>query len=217
MDVCIATLNCYDLLQRCIDSIMAGTLLPERILVVDNGGNLSKEIYSDNPRVQISSPGENIGVAATWNWFITHTKDARIISNDDIVFAPDTVARMQEAIDKGALFVHGNDTIGGFSLFALSDAAVKLVGVFDEGISPKYAYYEDNDYAYRLRLAGIKREDVETQIFHTGSATLRRYTPAEEAEHWRKFSLAKMNYILKWGGEPSHETRDAVYERDLPT
>ena len=216
MDVCIATLNCYDLLERCINSIMAGTVLPERILVVDNGGSLLKQMYEDNPLVQISTPGENIGVAATWNWFITHTKVARIITNDDIIFAPDTIARMQEAIDKGALFVHGNNATGGFSLFALTDVAVDLVGMFDEGISPKYAYYEDNDYAYRLKLAGIEREDVATEIFHTGSATLRRYTHQEEQEHWRKFLIANLNYIAKWGGEPGHETRNTVYERDLP-
>lgn len=216
MDVCIPTLNCYDLLQRCVTSILAGTVVPDRILIIDNGLALQGNVTFDDPRIQIFTPSENMGVAASWNWFLAHTDKARIITNDDIIFAPDTVARMNEAVNNGALFVHGNEATGGFSLFAVTDEAVNKVGLFDEGISPKYAYYEDNDYAYRLKLAGITREDVETAIFHTGSAALRRYSPIQETEHWRKFLIAKLNYVKKWGGEPSHETVTIPYERDLP-
>lgn len=206
MDVCIATLNCYDLLQRCVDSILAGTVLPERILIVDNGGNMPEGMFSDNPSILVHTPPENMGVAATWNWFIANTIKVRAISNDDVIFAKNTLEQMTLAVQNGMGFVHGNNAIAGFSLFALTDDVINSVGLFDETISPKYGYYEDNDYSYRMDLLGIPRGDVVTDVFHTGSATLRRYSPTEETEHWRKYTIAKQNYIKKWGGEPTHET-----------
>ncbi len=40
----------------------------------------------------------------------------------------------------------------GWSCFALTASAVKTIGTFDENIYP--VYYEDQDYEWRLELAG---------------------------------------------------------------
>lgn len=207
LPVCFPTVNCYDLLQRGIESVLRGTVQPSKIIVVDNGGMLS--VYARDwkyPNVEIYRPPENLGVAATWNWFIQHTEGRRIISNDDIEFAPDTIEKMEALLDEGHGLVCANQTLCDFSCFAITDEMVSKIGYFDEDISPKYAYYEDNDYKYRMKLAGQWMVDAKTAIIHGGSITLKRYSPKGQEEHWRKFGIAQGNYVRKWGGLPDRET-----------
>lgn len=207
----ILTFNRYDLLLKAIDSAMHGTVKPDKILIVDNGGILNNPM-GDN--VEIYRPGYNMGVAAGWNYIIKNTSEHRIIINDDIEFRPSTIEKIINRLNEGpGLVMTVLPALNGFSCFAIKDSFVEKVGYFDEEISPGYAYYEDNDYVRRIVLAGLSAEVVTSgaEAIHTTSSTLAAFTPAQQMEHGRKFALAQNNYIRKWGGMPLQEIYTIPY------
>jgi GT2 family glycosyltransferase len=121
---------------------------------------------------------------------------------------------MVDKLDKGAEWTcicRPYGIINGFSCFGVQDSYIKKVGYFDETISPNYAYFEDNDAAYRMKLAGVIGVDSEAEAVHDTSSTLKAFTPEQTAMHHIKFNLAQNNYIKKWGGLPLHETYRTPY------
>ena len=204
INLCIPTLNRYDLLIEELKTADFGELPPDHIYIFDNGGQLR----TDNPRVTVINTPTNLGVAKAWNWFILNVSEARIIANDDLEFGPLTIKNMVEALENGAEFVGLNNITGLnlFSLFTISDSCVEKVGLFDEGISPNYAYFEDNDYHRRMELLGIPTTYVAGDVIHKSSSTMAVYTEEQLKLHHEKFRRAKANYILKWKGEPGKET-----------
>ncbi|NQW46215.1 MAG: glycosyltransferase, partial [Planctomycetes bacterium] len=144
----------YGLLAMLIKSALAGTLVPERIVVVDNGCAFDAQYRGPLERVEVIRPATNEGCAAGWNRILraaSASGDEIILANDDIVLRPDGVEMMirQLRADRGASVVRGH----GFSLFCLSQQTWRRVGSFDERFWP--AYLEDKDYRYRLTLAGV--------------------------------------------------------------
>jgi GT2 family glycosyltransferase len=198
----IPTLNRFDLLDQCIDSALAGTVRPDHILVVDNSAGHCPQ-RSD---VAYIVPGSNVGVAHAWNILVaTSAPHQLILSNDDIVFAPDTVAELLRVAEAapGAGIV---STIEGqrFSLFWLNRLAYESIGPFDEQFWP--AYFEDNDYARRLALAGWTLPVAPTGVEHGGSSTIRAFSQQQaQAEH-EYFRANEARYVAKWGGGPHRET-----------
>ncbi len=88
-----------------------------------------------------------------------------------------------------------------FSAFMLNRKCWEVVGEFDEIFFP--AYYEDNDYHYRIQLAGMDAITYPpAMFFHWGSATqleaLNRPLTDSSNQH--------AQYIRKWGGDPTKET-----------
>jgi GT2 family glycosyltransferase len=206
----IPTLNRYDLLQKCVESAMQGTLKPDKILIVDNGGRIDEMgcVFPPEANIEIYRPGFNTGCAGGWNFIIKNTEDKRIIVNDDIQFCPNTIELMVDKLNKGAHFVwvcKPYGTLNGFSCFAVADKLVKEIGYFDEEISPGYAYFEDNDYHARMALAGITEVDSEAEAIHATSSTLAAFTPEQQRDHHRRFELAQRNYLRKWRALPGHE------------
>ena len=199
---CVPTLICYDLLDECIRAVNNGTVVPEHIYVVDNGGTYENK-YSN---VIVVKPGHNVGCAASWNYFLMNAEGPWIISNDDIIPEEHAIEEMLKAYDEnnivGSTLLRGNL----FSFFMLSQSIIDKVGYFDEKISPSYAYFEDNDYMRRCTLAGIGVVTANAVVEHKHSATLNRMPKEMKAQHNRRFELARNNYIKKWGGMPDKET-----------
>lgn len=208
--ICIPTLVRYDCLIRAIESAEKGTLVPDKYLVIDNGGNLS---YT-HPKMIVYKPSRNIGVAASWNYFIRHAKGYRIIINDDIIFYPETIEKFISNLEEDK-FCSPSNIIekNSFSCFYLPDAVVDRVGYFDEAISPGWGYYEDNDYYRRMKLIGIDMVSIPSEVDHVGSATLKALKGPEEKAHHQRFEIAKANYLRKWGGLPAQETFSTPYNR----
>lgn len=200
----IPTLSRYDLLDFCIASASKGIVKPDKYIVIDNGGLYT---YEGRENVEVISYGYNIGVAKSWNYFINNVPEIRIISNDDIQFYPETIKELVDGYNFSA--ITSLKIMGGFntySLYIFPDSLKPVVGLFDESISPNYAYYEDNDFAYRMGLVGHGSHLIENvRVGHFGSATLRQMNPTQMTEHHKKFRLAQSNYINKWGGLPGEE------------
>lgn len=92
-----------------------------------------------------------------------------------------------------------------FSCFILPDKIINDVGLFDEWISPKYAYFEDNDYSHRMSLKGYGIKQCEAVVRHGGSSTIKNFDRTSMNAHHEKFRLARSHYVKKWGGEPGSE------------
>jgi len=170
--------------------------------VIDNGQDARRlKMAMDASPVPFLTyaPDVPMGVAESWNWFINNVPDDRILSNDDIVFGPRSLALMA-ASKADLVWAKGC----GFSCFMIRDTCIEKLGYFDESISPGYGYYEDCDYLQRLDGKGTRErsadaEEVDAGIVHLKSQTLVQSTPEEMLEHHRKFCVAQHNYAKKWG------------------
>ena len=207
VNLCIPTLNRYDLIWECVRSAYEGTVKPDNVFIIDNGGSLER--IPEFPDVYLYRQEQNIGVAASWNAFISNVEEYRLICNDDIKFYSQTIETLLENYDENHITYAFSykDQANSFSCFLLSDKIIKAVGLFDDSISPGYAYFEDNDYSHRLSKEGFGSKPVLCEIEHTGSATLKKYTSTETQLHHHLFRIAQRNYIDKWGGLPGKETR----------
>ena len=206
----IPTLNRYDLLPGAIRALSSGTVCPDEIHVIDNGG-----VCPDMRSVRVTRPGCNLGVAASWNLGIrdAHARNAiPIVLNDDIAVAADAVANMLAHISNGAPLVCCNEGPPGvgqcWAMFSQTQEVTRRVGWYDEGFWP--AYYEDCDYAQRLKRANIPvllASDVFIAYTDGGAGATGRALGTHET---RLFALAKernrQRYVRKWGGMPGYET-----------
>ena len=222
--LCVPTLSRYDLLARAVSSARAGALPPSRVLVIDNGGGLAEymrtrpdvwpaelaaavEVHTfPQPGAPPGKPSvRNLGVAASWNWFMRNVpQDYVVISNDDVGFRPRTIEALVATAEKMPGQVFFCASVGqAFSLYLLRKRALDLVGPFDENFWP--AYFEDGDYARRLALLG-QRENFSGEGYeHEGSATVRVADPDMRRRHHGWFDANSKYYVRKWGGPPHHE------------
>ena len=192
----IPTLNRYDLLTLALEDIFNSSIVPESVIIIDNGGDFK----SDDKRVQIIRPRKNLGVSGSWNLLM------KLSSPTQIVICNDDIRLDKESIEM--LLSHEEDFIGTkdaswFTFFRIKHEAWEKVGPFDEAFFP--AYYEDNDYYYRCKLAGISMQDFNVKISHAGSATIGKFSGHQRAEFNARFAACRQRYIEKWGGMPTDE------------
>ena len=211
----IPVLNYYQGLFRLLtdlDICNKKSNLIEKVIVVDNGGQgkfVSDKSFSFDCLVH--NPEKNMGLAWAWNYILDNSAGTRLIANDDIRVSENFLSGFIEKIDTESVcyFQSVGCSLNAFSLFTITDYVVDKVGLFDEAISPNYAYFEDNDYFYRMERVGIELKQItlaeDINISHGGSKTLHNLNPEDSRAHNAKFELAKKNYIKKWGGIPRQE------------
>lgn len=192
----IPTLNRYDLLKPTLERY-ASDFPGVGIFIVDNG---RQGIESRNG-VRIIRPNRNIGVAASWNLMcelIFRRHPVAIMLNDDVYWGQTKGAVIEELMTSGEGFIASER---GWCNFAIRRETWKKVGKFDERFYP--AYYEDNDYGYRmLYLHGVsyKISPLFTPIEYRVSQTIEKDPSVN-----KNFERNKRYYIRKWGGEPGQE------------
>jgi len=207
VDVCITVLNRYDLLRKCLESLIIAKRRG-KVFVIDNGTNSEKmaECVKDLPFDVIVLNTRRLGLAESWNIFIANTSGSRIISNDDIEFSADSIETLAKC-SADLVFPQGI----GYSCFLLRDSCVNKIGKFDESISPGFAYFEDCDYTNRIEVYckenpadPIAMEDVPNHgIAHTKNGTQRAIiSESEKIEYKRRYFTAQENFTAKWGSLP---------------
>lgn len=98
-----------------------------------------------------------------------------------------------------------------FSAFMITKEGYEKVGEFDENFSP--AYFEDNDYHYRINLAGLKAITVPMAVYyHYGSRTSVEGLPRSIERH-QSFERNRQYYIKKWGGMPGKENYKTPFNK----
>lgn len=214
VNICVPTLNRYDLLQKLIDSCEKSNILPTKYYVVDNGVKLlPKELNIPRKNLELLKPRYNLGVAASWNYFLKNVPEYIIICNDDLEFYEDTIEVLINEYDPNyIIYPGGNPSSNSFSCYLIPNNIIDEIGYFDESLSPRYGYFEDNDYHYRMLLKGYTIKPIENcRIDHLGSGTMRKLSEIEEALHHDKFRIAQQHYLEKWGGPPGKEKYKEPY------
>jgi len=169
----------------------------------------------------------NRGVAASWNEGMRRAMDDGyrygIITNDDVRFTPGALISMYGALkSSGAVSMSANQNGAyqptgiewGIDFFCLAFDMEQLVdqcGWFDENFIP--AYFEDNDMAYRISLAGLKTYiDTNAVVNHVGSAT--QFLHGEDngvCSHFQ-FEKNRSYYNYKWSAlAPGYEFSEHPY------
>ncbi len=193
----IPTINRYDLLKNALKRYE--TDFPDvKIYIIDNGHQGVPEAEN----IIISTPPKNIGVAASWNRLcdsIFNLHDHAIIINDDVEWGKDQ--------DEVEYYLGLNKKEHGFfcslketCLFVLPKKTYTLVGQFDEKFYP--AYFEDNDYKYRLKLKGssIVYDQFFDPVVYRNSMTIQK-----DVNLGWGYMDNRNYYVQKWGGLPGNE------------
>jgi len=165
------------------------------------------------PLVVKTPPGQ-WSVAQSWNagiGMLQDPQDMALVANDDIK----PCARMLEALVAAAtdspttgLLAPKRECI--FSCFLMRRWLIDAIGPFDEQFWP--AYYEDNDFHRRMRLAGHDEQIVEGVGYeHSGSSTLNMFSSSRLEDHHEQFRANRARYMRKWGGLPGQERFTVPY------
>lgn len=223
----IPTIKRYDRLRKALDTYFAGTRLPNRVLIIDNGKKPSPLTYIVPPderadrNIWVIETPVNLGVAGSVNLAIRVCMSFNTMwlhSNDDVEVEVDMLKKLEDYLAEIPIWdpqVNGKipfvvPEFGAGSLFTifLCDPffMAQMVGFFDETFFP--AYFEDNDYARRMVLQGLQYRNLVVGAVYTHhySSTLQAYSPEEHELHDKQFKKNEDYYIKKWGGKPEFET-----------
>jgi GT2 family glycosyltransferase len=224
LPICIPTLNRgHDRLQAFLETALRddNEMLPSKIVVLDNGRQFPNatdisdfedgdpeliKILSAPEKVILVTANLNMGVGASWNWFLNNVPmehGAMLICNDDITFQKETMRIFSEEILKPeADFVLALEV---WAAFGITEKLHKDIGGFDENFYP--AYFEDNDYHYRMGLKGYKitYSPDKIPLGHENSSTLAAFDEQQTTIHHQNFRKNRKYYNDKWGGLPTHE------------
>lgn len=204
----IPTINRADLLQEALEKMQHD--FPNTAIYIFDNGNQDFDVskFSENNNVFMIASETNLGVASSWNELLFRIYNGvpgfsepcshAMILNDDIY-----LGRTEKEVEK---FIVENPitlatTTGTWCAFILSKIVFLKVGHFDAAFFP--AYYEDNDYAYRLKLLGYDHtchEFLNPEVYRNSQSI------AKQPELNERFGRNKEYYIKKWGGEPYQET-----------
>lgn len=195
----IPTINRADLLNESLKKYFEDFIETE-IVIVDNG---NQDIITRENKFFIYRPFENLGVSGSWNMIMDYAEKVKathvLMLNDDVYLGKDeySINSMINVFEK----IHFINSEMNWSSFILSVEGYKKIGKFDENIYP--AYFEDNDYCYRMRLLGIERlnTDYLNPVIYRNSQTIQK-----DPNLNLNFSKNRDYYISKWGGEPNKET-----------
>ncbi len=195
----IPTLNRWDLLNPALLFYLTHDFKQTHIYVVDNG---QQDItIPESEYFHVIRNENNVGVAASWNQLcnkIYENHKFAFILNDDVY-----LGKLDWEIELLLSQYSGDIYIGSFewSSFILPKSTYLKVGQFDENFYP--AYFEDNDYLYRMRLEGLHIFD---KLGFISPLVYRNSQTAEKMpEVLTHFEINKNYYISKWGGEPNKE------------
>lgn len=177
------------------------------IFVIDNGKQDIK-VSKSMRNLTIIESDTNIGVAASWNKLcdmIYQKHDYAMILNDDIY-----LGRKEWEIDnfltnyKKDLYISTQD----WCSFILPKKTFEQIGRFDEQFYP--AYFEDNDYTYRLilNLKSIFQVPFLNPFLYKSSQSILKEPSLRDG-----YLLNEKRYAEKWGGQPKFEKFKKPYNK----
>ena len=210
------------------------------VLLIDNGSaDETQAEASKRAGIEYHRNNEMWGFQRSVNFGVKHFLDKGydyvLVLNNDIVLHQSAIWRLVERMEKGGVSMvtcldatgecgrdpaklHGLDDKEKeacpetpnpcFSAFMVNRECWSKVGEFDEAFFP--AYYEDNDYHYRMNLLGqLAITYPPAMFFHWGSAT-----QMEALGGYRRLTDSANQhavYIRKWGGDPGKEVYTSPY------
>lgn len=234
LGIVIPYINCADYVIDLVNSIQSHQR-HYIILIDNHSDNATKEkleFLSKRPNIELAVQDHNIGCAGAWNYGMRYLfKNPKInhiaILNNDILLHPDCLDRLYykqlssglpliSAIDMAKecdephdifkLPIPEKETLSEnpeFSCFMISRKAFCTIGAFDEKFYP--AYFEDNDYHYRIKLSKQRAVKLNTAMYyHFGSRTMKDNEAIGNIVN-TYYLQNERYYIEKWGGKPGKE------------
>ncbi len=195
----ISTINRADLLNEALKKY-AKCWPTLKVYILDNG---NQDIKTQNENQIVFKSQQNIGVAASWN-FLAERAFADgylrvLVLNDEIELDRDEKEihlALNKYSDHEIIIQQGN-----WFSFMLPKVVYDLIGPFDEDFFP--AYFQDNDYEYRIKrnkYTDIKKEAILNPTLYRNSMTLKK-----DRKLNANFTNNRSRYVTKWGGEPEKE------------
>jgi GT2 family glycosyltransferase len=197
--VLIPTINRKDLLTEALNCYK--DLIPDvNIYILDNG-NQNINVPAENIKCHVRT--ENLGVAGSWNYLInlaiSEGYEYFLILNDDVILKKPSGVISQIIERYGENIMHIPKHFYHMSAFILSKKIFMQVGEFDENF--KKCFFEDNDYKYRVKIAGFEityRDELGSEVFRNSQTIELNPLLGGYIEN-------KEYYIKKWGGIPTEE------------
>lgn len=201
----IPTINQAELLQPLLERY-SENWYGRHTYIIDNGNQKIDPVGSKQRIVKMSY---NLGVAGSWNLLCrtifgfgySHIA----ILNDDIYWnknADDIESYIEQ---NPADFYVG---LGQWCCFVLPYETYEKVGMFDDKFVN--AYFEDNDYEYRMKLLGLS---VHKNEFFNPDEYKQSQSIRKDPSLNVNFESNKMRYIEKWGGFPREEKFIKPFEK----
>lgn len=198
--LCVPSIGLDDtLLDRLADSI--DFHIPWKV-AVNNGPLGALDGFARRHRDWfIKEPGNNLGVAGSWNFCATLFPDEPtiLLMNEDAWFLPGQLEQMCRCADANhdAPIVHLNDS-NAFYCFVWTKAGRDKFGTFDENFWP--GYYEDDDMRVRHRKDGIYTYPYALQ----GQTPVPHGKPRTGGMNYNAFIqgcglFARAYWLKKWG------------------
>jgi GT2 family glycosyltransferase len=184
---------------------------------------------------------ENRGVSWSWNFGIKYAiehfeSDYFFIPNNDTLLHPKCIDNLISELQTAETVMATAYDVSGeisqpievtglevpvkrevkespdFSGFMIAKKTLDKVGYFDENFYP--AYFEDNDYHYRIKLAGLKAYRTNQALyFHYGSRTIKDNKYVKTASN-QKFLANQEYFKTKWGDVPGKEKFTTPFNGD---
>lgn len=187
-------------------------------------------------RVHVIHNDTNKGCGGGWNqgldFGLANGFTHFIVANNDVLVSPNTLQAMYDRMKRGDVLLTSAVDVSlevkspqaildpenevskkpdteaphpNFSFFMITPETVQKVGMFDEDFFP--AYFEDNDYHYRCKLAGGTNcaiANTRAVFYHYGSRT-QNQQPGAAIVPGAQFRMNEAHFFQKWGGRPTQE------------
>ncbi len=160
------------------------------------------QIENKKSELELIRTSENEGVAESFNILLkagfSQGLKRGLIMNDDIYLGKtrtDIINVINEFPDHGFIYTTFN-----LCVFLISKQVFEIVGDFDKGFYP--AYFEDNDYLYRLKLLRIPSHSTDklNPTIYRNSMSINKDNTLNS-----RFGANQTRYVDKWGGMPLNE------------
>jgi GT2 family glycosyltransferase len=197
--ITIPVFNQLHYTRQCVESLNQGGIADAQIIIVNNAStDGTAEFLTSRPQIQAIHNPKNLGCGAAWTQGAQASKSTwTVISNNDVLFAPDTFSELihfaedrradvaSPAMCEGeadydfpayaanfmrtmAAVVRWNIASG--SCFMVHRRVFEKIGFFDD--DPKLGGYEDDEFFRRARRAGFRLAITGRAYYHHfGSAT----------------------------------------------
>ena len=232
--IIVPVLNCLDYTKAMLPTIKTKRAY-KLILIDNGSTDNTWDFFKAQRRKNnalIKHFEQNIGVGSAWNWGIDQARmyfNSRyfLILNNDLLLHPEAIDVLIATLSPPNVVLSTATNVSGrvaspdnvlslkiptkkklkeapdFSCFMLSKEAIEKVGHFDEQFFP--AYFEDNDYHYRIKLAGLKAVKTNQALyFHYGSRTIKENEEVRNKSNLG-YTVNREYYKRKWGGKPGKE------------
>jgi GT2 family glycosyltransferase len=227
--------NCVNYTKQFIKSIKTN-LKYKLIIIDNgsNDGTLAYLLsIKDKYPLRIIKSSYNMGVGPAWNYGINlaikeYNSQYFFIPNNDIILQPKTIDTLIDTIKNPKTVLvtalninNGTNSLADlkttsppknsvysenpdFSCFMIKMETIDKIGLFDEKFYP--AYFEDNDYHFRIKMAGLKAIKTNQALYyHFGSMSVKNNQETRDLSNG--FYLQNKEYFnKKWGGYPGQET-----------